>query len=65
MQKDQKQDAAPNLNELFKFEPKGDAGSAAPAAGGTPSPAAAATADKPADPMQSVLDAVKKDAEKK
>jgi len=57
----QKQDAAPapNLNDLFKTEPKSDAGGA---------PAAAAPAggeSKPNDPMQSILDAVKKEAEQK
>ena len=61
---DQKTESnAPNLNELFKIEPKGGASDAAPAA--TPSSAPPATEDKPRDPMQSILDAVKKDAEQK
>jgi len=51
----------PNLNELFKTEPKSDAGSPPSAAGGPAAPAAPA-ADKPVDPMQSILDAVKKEA---
>ena len=57
----QKQDAppAPNLNDLFKTEPKSDAGGApaiAPPAGGE---------TKSNDAMQSILDAVKKEAEQK
>jgi hypothetical protein len=54
----------PNLNELFKTEPKGDAGTPAPA-GSAPAVPAPAAADKPVDPMQSVLDAVKREAEQK
>jgi TRAP-type mannitol/chloroaromatic compound transport system permease large subunit len=52
----------PNLNELFKSGPKGDAGPAAPAAGSAPAVPAPPAADKPVDPMQSILDAVKKEA---
>jgi TRAP-type mannitol/chloroaromatic compound transport system permease large subunit len=54
----------PNLNELFKVEPKGDAGAPAPA-GSAPATPAPPVADKPVDPMQSVLDAVKREAEQK
>ena len=55
---DTKPDATPakDLNELFKIQPKGDAGGSAPVA-------APAAESKPPDPMQSILDAVKKDAE--
>jgi TRAP-type mannitol/chloroaromatic compound transport system permease large subunit len=64
--KEQKQESSgPNLNELFKIEPKGDAGGAAPAAAPAAVTAPPAGADKPNDPMQSILDAVKKDAEQK
>jgi hypothetical protein len=64
--KEQKQDTtAPNLNELFKSEPKGDAGGTSPVPAPGAAPAAPASADKPNDPMQSILDAVKKDAEQK
>ena len=56
--------AEKNLNELFKIEPpKGDSGSSAPAPS-LPAPAPAA-ADAAPNPMQSVLDAVKKDADVK
>ena len=53
-----KPDAPRDLNDLFKIEP-------APGAGGAPPTTAPAAEGKAADPMQSILDAVKKDAEQK
>jgi len=64
--KEQKQDStAPNLNELFKSEPKSDAGGATSPSSPSAAPAAPAAEDKPRDPMQSILDAVKKEGEQK
>ena len=60
---DQTQDNAPrNLDELFKIQPKGDAGTSSPA---VPVPAATGDDAKAPDPMQSILDEVKKEAEQK